>query len=307
MLCSALASVGMGFVGTYWQLILCGFFVGISLAVFSVGVTFVNGWYPPKKQGSALGVYGAGNIGQSVALWGCPFVAAYLSPSWGFWSLALVTILWTAIFAVLARNAPRSGPAKTLGDMLRPLAQKMSWFLSLYYFLTFGGFVAMGLALPKLLQGVFHLTKMDAGLRTAGFVILATLLRPIGGALADRIGGTVILIAVFAGTTIFAIFMACPMMLTFTIGALGMAACIGLGNGAVFKLVPQYFPKSVGAVTGLVGAAGGLGGFFPPLVLGVVKQQTGTYALGFVLLSIFSLICLATCWILKSRTPAAAQ
>jgi NNP family nitrate/nitrite transporter-like MFS transporter len=98
---------------------------------------------------------------------------------------------------------------------------------------------------------------------------------------------------VFPATALFSIFLACPMMLTFTIGALGIAAFIGLGNGAVFKLVPEYFPQSVGSVTGIVGAAGGLGGFFPPLTLGLIKQQTGSFTMGFVLLGVFSLICLA--------------
>jgi MFS transporter, NNP family, nitrate/nitrite transporter len=132
-------------------------------------------------------------------------------------------------------------------------------------------------------------------------VLLATLLRTAGGILADRIGGIVILMGVFIATAIFAIFMACPMIHTFTIGALGMAAAIGLGNGAVFKLVPQYFPKSVGSVTGLVGAAGGLGGFFPPLLLGVIKQTTGSFSLGFIFLAVFSLLCLAICWRLNCR------
>jgi NNP family nitrate/nitrite transporter-like MFS transporter len=158
--------------------------------------------------------------------------------------------------------------------------------------LTFGGFVAMAVYLPTLLTEVFKLTPQDAGFRTAGFVALATLMRPVGGALADKVGGRAILKWVFPATALTAIFLACPMMSTFTIGALGMAAPIGLGNGAVFKLVPEYFPKAVGAVTGLVGAAGGLGGFFPPLVLGVIKQQIGTFTLGFILLGFFALLCL---------------
>ena len=162
-----------------------------------------------------------------------------------------------------------------------------SWVLSLYYFLTFGGFVAMAMYLPIFLTEMFKLTPQDAGMRTAGFVVLATLMRPVGGILADKVGGRTILKWVFPATALMAIFLACPMMVTFTIGALGMAAAIGLGNGAVFKLVPEYFPDSVGSVTGLVGAAGGLGGFFPPLLLGVIKQQTGTFTFGFVLLGMF--------------------
>ena len=120
-------------------------------------------------------------------------------------------------------------------------------------------------------------------------------MRPVGGILADKIGGRKILLVVFPMTAVMAILMACPMMFTFTIGALGMATAIGLGNGAVFKLVPEYFPKTVGSVTGLVGAAGGLGGFFPPLVLGLIRQSTGSFSLGFVFLAIFSLFCLLVC------------
>jgi NNP family nitrate/nitrite transporter-like MFS transporter len=186
------------------------------------------------------------------------------------------------------------------------LSDGRSWVLSLYYFLTFGGFVAMAVYLPIFLTEMFKLTPQDAGLRTAGFVVLATAMRPVGGVLADRVGGRAILRIVFPATAVMAIFLACPLMITFTIGALGMAAVIGLGNGAVFKLVPEYFPNSVGSVTGLVGAAGGLGGFFPPLLLGVIKQHTGVFSGGFVLLSVFALVCLAVLLMQGSRRAAVA-
>ncbi len=142
--------------------------------------------------------------------------------------------------------------------------EKLSWLLSAFYFLTFGGFVAFSIYLPTLLRDEFHLSPADAGFRTAGFVVLATLLRPLGGWLSDRIGGARVLSAVFLGVAPFALLMAWSSMLPFTVGALGCAALLGLGNGAVFKLVPQYFPNQTGTVTGLVGAMGGLGGFFPP-------------------------------------------
>lgn len=293
MLFSIVPAFLMGGVNTYGQLVTYGFFIGIALASFSVGVSFVNGWYPPERQGFALGVYGAGNIGQSLAAYGSPVLAAALGFKWGFWTFGIVLSVWLVIFALLARNAPNRGPVKSFAEIIRPLEDKRSWVLSLYYFLTFGGFVAMAVYLPTLLTEVFKLTPQDAGFRTAGFVVLATGMRPVGGVLADKIGGRTILKWVFPGTAIMALFLACPLMSTFTVGALGMAACIGLGNGAVFKLVPEYFPNAVGGVTGLVGAAGGLGGFFPPLVLGIIKQQTGSFTLGFVLLCAFALCCLA--------------
>jgi NNP family nitrate/nitrite transporter-like MFS transporter len=282
----------MGGVQDYAHLLLYGFFIGIGLASFSVGVGFVSGWYAAERQGFALGVYGAGNIGQSLAAFGAPMIAAACGFRWGFWTFGLLLAVWLAIFAFAARNAPRRGAVKSIADTVRPLKDSRSWVLSLYYFLTFGGFVAMAIYLPIFLTEMFQLTPQDAGLRTAGFVLLATAMRPFGGVLADKVGGRTILKWVFPAAGIMAIFLACPLMITFTVGALGMAAAIGLGNGAVFKLVPEYFPGSVGSVTGLVGAAGGLGGFFPPLVLGFVKQQTGTFLPGFLMLSLFCFLCL---------------
>jgi len=287
MLFSVIPAFLMGGVSSYAQLVTYGFFIGIALASFSVGISFVNGWYPPERQGFALGLYGAGNIGQSLAAYGSPVLAAALGFKWGFWTFGIVLSVWLAIFALLARNAPNRGPAKSFAEIVRPLEDKRSWVLSLYYFLTFGGFVAMAVYLPTLLTDVFKLTPQDAGFRTAGFVVLATSMRPVGGVLADKIGGRTILKWVFPAIALMAMFLACPLMSTFTVGALGLAACIGLGNGAV----PEYFPKTVGGVTGLVGAAGGLGGFFPPLVLGIIKEQTGSFTLGFVLLCAFALCC----------------
>jgi NNP family nitrate/nitrite transporter-like MFS transporter len=291
MLASIVPAFLMGGVSSYGQLIACGFFIGIALASFSVGTGFTSGWYSADRQGTALGIYGAGNIGQSLAAFGSPVIAAAAGYRWGFWAFGVLLAIWLAVFAAFAKDAPRTGPAKTVRGSLEPLKQPMSWVLSLYYFLTFGGFVAMSIYLPTFLTDVFDLTPQDAGFRTAGFVVLATVMRPVGGMLADRIGGRTILMAVFPATAAMAVLLAVPTMATFTVGALGMAAAIGLGNGAVFKLVPEYFPKSVGAVTGLVGAAGGLGGFFPPLVLGAVRQATGEFTLGFVFLLVFALVC----------------
>lgn len=293
----------MGGVHDYAHLIAYGFLIGIGLASFSVGVGFVSGWYPPTRQGLALGVYGAGNIGQSLAAFGAPVIAAAIGFRWGFWTFGILIAIWLVIFVVFASDAPGRGAAKTFAETIRPLEDRRSWILSLYYFLTFGGFVAMAIYLPIFLTEMFHLTPQQAGLRTAGFVVLATAMRPVGGVLADKVGGSSILKWVFPFTAIMAIFMACPLLMTFRIGALGVAAAIGLGNGAVFKMVPEHFPKSVGSVTGLVGAAGGLGGFFPPLVLGFVKQQTGSFVAGFVMLSVFCLLCLVVLVAGRKSTP----
>lgn len=292
MLLSVIPAFLMGTVRDYPHLLIYGFFIGIGLASFSVGVGFVSGWFDAERQGFALGVYGAGNIGQSLAAFGAPFIAAAAGVRWGFWTFGVLLSIWLLLFVLLGRNAARRGAIKSFNDTLRPLSDSRSWVLSLYYFLTFGGFVAMAVYLPIFLTEIFKLTPQDAGMRTAGFVVLATLMRPVGGVLADKVGGRTILKWVFPATALMSLFLACPMMSTFTVGALGMAVAIGLGNGAVFKLVPEYFPNSVGSVTGLVGAAGGLGGFFPPLVLGAIKQQTGSFSIGFMLLGVFALLCL---------------
>ena len=301
---SAVPAFLMGWVSTYGQLLACGFFIGIALASFSVGVSLASGWYPAARQGFALGVYGAGNIGQSLAAFGSPLLAGALGYVWGFWTFGVATLVWLAVYLAKVENAPRTAPPKSLRASLAPLAEPMSWVLSLFYFLTFGGFVAMSVYLPIFLTDMFGLTPADAGMRTAGFVVLATLMRPAGGVLADRVGGRRILAWVFPATAAMAIFMACPSIVTFTIGALGMAAAIGLGNGAVFKLVPEYFPAAVASVTGLVGAAGGLGGFFPPLVLGAVRQSTGSFTWGFVFLTCFALLCLLVLGRTAARPPA---
>lgn len=304
MFLAIIPAVLIGWVTEYWQLLVCGFLIGIALASFSVGVGSVSGWYPPHQQGRALGIYGAGNIGQSLAAFGAPVIAASLGFAWGFWTFALLTLAWAVLYLLAARNAPVRGPAKRWADFIAPLRSGMSWVLSLYYFLTFGGFVAMAVYLPIFLTDMFGLTARDAGFRTAGFVVVATAFRPFGGSLADRIGGRRILLFVFPITALMGIFMACPMMSTFTIGALGMAAAIGVGNGAVFKLVPDYYPQAVGSVTGLVGAAGGLGGFFPPLALGGINSALGSFTWGFVLLSAFSVMCWLVCATAGKRSVA---
>jgi NNP family nitrate/nitrite transporter-like MFS transporter len=303
MIASIIPAGLLGFIQEYWQLLLCGFFAGISLASFAVGVSFVSRWYPPEKQGTALGVYGAGNIGQSLAAYGSPLVAGAFGYRWGFWTFAILLTLWLMVFMVIAKDAGPPKASRPLAEVLQPLKQSESWALSLFYFLTFGGFVAMSIYLPIFLTQMFSLTPQDAGLRTAGFVVLATVVRPLGGMLSDRIGGRKVLGWVFPIAFVFGLFLACPLISTFTVGALGLAATIGIGNGAVFKLVPEFFPTAVGTVTGLVGASGGLGGFFPPLLVGALYEMTDSYSPGFILLSTTAVLC----WIVLRRMPERGQ
>jgi nitrate/nitrite transporter NarK len=274
---------------SYTGLLTVAFFAGLAGSSFAIGVGYVSKWTPPAQQGSALGVYGLGNIGQSAAVFLGPVIAAKAGLASVFQGVAAILVVWAVAFFLLARDAPAlpNAQPKGFGAMLEVLThEKLSWLLSAFYFLTFGGFVAFSIYLPSLLRDDFHLPLADAGLRTAGFVVLATLLRPAGGWLSDRIGGARVLSAVFPGIALFAMLLSWPSMVPFTVGALGCAALLGLGNGAVFKLVPQYFSGQTATVTGLVGAMGGLGGFFPPLLLAFFRSNTGVIWPGFVLLSL---------------------
>jgi NNP family nitrate/nitrite transporter-like MFS transporter len=278
---------------TYLSLLTVAFLLGLAGSSFAIGVGYVARWTPPDRQGSALGVYGLGNIGQSAAVFLGPVLAAQVGMPTVYRSVAVLLVVWAAAFALFARDAPAPAPAqrKGFGAMLEVLtSERLSWVLAAFYFLTFGGFVAFSIYLPTLLKDEFHLPPADAGFRTAGFVVLATLLRPLGGWLSDRIGGARVLSAVFLGVAPFAMLLAWPSMIPFTVGALGCAGLLGLGNGAVFKLVPQYFPSQTGTVTGLVGAMGGLGGFFPPLLLAFFRSRTGAIWPAFFLLSATALL-----------------
>jgi MFS transporter, NNP family, nitrate/nitrite transporter len=232
---SVIAALLMGRVSDYHELLVFGLATGVALASFSVGVGFVSGWYSAERQGFALGVYGAGNVGQSLAAFGAPVLFAYLGFRNTFWTFAFLLTAWTVLFVASAKDAPRIAAPKTFKQMLQPLGDSMSWILSLFYFLTFGGFVAMSIYLPIFLTDIFKLTPQDAGMRTAGFVLLATAMRPLGGWLSDRIGGARILMWVFPIVAGLALLLTIEHMVPFTIGALGVAAAIGLGNGAVFQ------------------------------------------------------------------------
>ncbi|MFL6517814.1 MAG: MFS transporter [Bacillus sp. (in: firmicutes)] len=272
------------------MLILGGFLLGIGGAVFSVGVTSLPKYYEKAKHGFINGIYGAGNIGTAIT----SFSAPVLATSYGWRNTIKIFLLVVLVFALLNFLFGDRNERKVnlpLQEQIKDVYKNPKlWFLSLFYFTTFGSFVAFTIYLPSFLVNHFDLEKVDAGLRTAGFIALATAFRPIGGWLGDKINPFLILMAVFTGLT-FAGFLLSftPSLPIYSFGCLLVAFCAGIGNGAIFKLVPFYFLKQAGIVNGIVSAMGGLGGFFPPIVLTILFNFTGHYAIGFMSLSEFSL------------------
>jgi NNP family nitrate/nitrite transporter-like MFS transporter len=280
---------------SFAAIIVLGFLLGFAGASFAIGVPFVNRWYPPERQGAALGIYGAGMGGTVLAGLTAPRIVDAVSLSAAFFFAAGLVAVVLVLWVMLARDAPVPNRPASMRDPIAVLGTgTRAWALVLFYFLAFGGFVAMYLYLPKLLTGVHDLSKTDAGARAAGFALLAVVGRPLGGTISDRIGAERVLLVCFVAVAVLALGLAVSYesMVPLTICCLTLAAALGLGTGAVFKLVPVWYPENVGAVTGVVGAAGGLGGFFPPLVMGAVKSATGGYALGFVLMALVGVACL---------------
>ncbi|MFS0916723.1 MFS transporter [Brevibacillus sp. 179-C 1.1 NHS] len=275
---------------TYTDLLIGGLFLGIGGAVFSVGVTSLPKYYPKEKHGSINGIYGMGNIGTAITT----FAAPVLAKSFGWATTVQMFMLLLAGFAALTflmgdKNEPKV--VTPLGQQIKSVYKNEKlWLISLFYFITFGCFVAFTVYLPNFLVSHFQLDKVDAGMRTAGFILLATLARPVGGWLGDKWNPFKALMIVFAGLALSGIVLSfSPTIVMYTVGCLLVATCAGIGNGAVFKLVPMYFSRQAGIVNGIVSAMGGLGGFFPPLILTMLFNLTGHYAIGFMALSQFAL------------------
>lgn len=278
---------------TVTGLLIGGTLLGIGGAIFSVGVTSLPKYYPKEKHGLVNGIYGMGNIGTAITTFSAPVLAMKFG-----WSLTVKMYL-ILLLAFIALNF-FFGDRKEV-KVKAPIVEQIKgvykneklWFFSLFYFITFGSFVAFTVFLPSFLVNYFELDKVDAGLRTAGFIVVATLLRPVGGWLGDKFQPLFLLMGCFAGLTISSIVLAfSPDIGLYTVGSIMIAAAAGLGNGVIFKLVPMYFSKQAGTVNGIVSMMGGLGGFFPPLLLATIFSMTGSYSIGFMAFSQVSLVSL---------------
>jgi len=278
-------------------LLVGGFFLGIGGTAFAVGVPFVNAWFPPRRRGLAVGIFGAGMGGTAIsALTTVKLVDAHTT-STPFVITAIALTAYGVVAAVVLRDAPdRVVPTRSLSHRLRAaLTLPITWQAAALYAVGFGGYVAFSVYLPTYLKNAYALTPADASNRMAGFVLVAVVMRPVGGWLSDRMLPGSVLVAAFAVVAVGALVQSSTPSLAplGTIVFLAMAAALGTASGATFALVAQRAPAAqVGSVTGVVGAAGGLGGFVPPLLMGSIFGHSGSYRNGLLALAVVSVLVL---------------
>lgn len=276
---------------SFADLVIGGLLLGIGGAVFSVGVTSLPKYYPKEKHGFINGVYGVGNIGTAITTFGAPIIAEATSWQTAVRVFLILLLLFAALVFIFGDRKEKRSKKSLIEQVKGVYKNPTLWFLSLFYFITFGSFVAFTMFLPSFLVENFGLEPVDAGIRTAIFIAITTLLRPIGGLLADKYNAFVILLFVFLGVSFSGVLLSfSPGIKWYTVGSLCVAITVGIGNGTIFKLVPLYFSQQAGIVNGIVSAMGGLGGFFPPLLLTAVSNITGHHAIAFMLLSEFALV-----------------
>ena len=297
---------------SYALLLLGGFFLGIAGTAFAVGVPFVNAWFPPDKRGLAIGVFGAGMGGTAISALTTVKLTAHLGAKSPFLITAAVLAAYAVAAWLVLRDAPgRAVPTTSLTTRISANARlPITWQACLLYAVAFGGYVAFSVYLPAYLKTAHHLTPDNAASRMAGFVLVAVVMRPVGGWLADKAGAILVLAAGFGVVVVCAGISAGtpPLRGVGTVAFLAMAAALGSGSGATFALIAKVTePSRVGGVTGLVGAAGGLGGFVPPLVMGYVYGRTESYAIGLWMLCATAGLALILTVTVVRRTAAQGQ
>jgi MFS transporter, NNP family, nitrate/nitrite transporter len=274
---------------SFASLLLVAGLLGVAGASFAVALPLASRWYPPQYQGLALGIAGAGNSGTALATLFGPRLAEIQGIGWhGVFGLALIPLLLTLIlFALFAKESPTAPPRKHLRDYTAVLRQRDAWYFCFFYAITFGGFVGLASFMSIFFHTRFEVSRVTAGLCATICVLAGSCLRPLGGYLADRAGGIRLLTILYVGVALLLLDLATTPPLVWSMFLfIFIMALFGLGNGAVFQLVPQRFPKEIGVVTGIVGAAGGVGGFFLPVLFGTVRQATGSFSGGFLFLSL---------------------
>lgn len=283
-------SLGWLRASSFSSLLAVGLTLGVGGASFAVALPLASRWYPPERQGLAMGIAAAGNSGTVLT----NLVAPRLANVYGWhavFGLAMVPLAVVLVaFALLARDTP----AVTTRQPLRPLALLQHpdlWWLCTFYAVTFGGYVGLSSFLPIFFRDQFAVTPVNAGYLTALAAFAGSGARPVGGWLADKVGGVRLLAALLvciAGA--YALIARLPPLASIEVLLVFGMMCLGMANGAVFQVVPQRFPREIGAATGIIGALGGLGGFALPTLLGAMKQRTGSFGAGFATLALAALV-----------------
>ena len=287
--------LGWRFAHTPGQFYVLGFLLGIGGASFAVALPLAGRWYPPELQGLVMGIAGAGNSGTLVATLFAPRLAQKFGYANTFALAMLPILLVLLLFALLAKDSPRQGRPPAWKDFASILREADTAWFCVFYCFTFGGFVGFASFLTVFFHDQYGLAKVRAGDFTTLVVLAGSFLRPVGGWLSDRIGGYRLLLALLASLSLllFAVGMLLPLPAEVALLFIAMGM-LGMGNGAVFQLVPQRFPERIGVLTGLVGAAGGFGGFLLPSLLGALKDRTGQFSWGLYLCAAAFLVAAAT-------------
>ncbi|MBB3360535.1 MULTISPECIES: NarK/NasA family nitrate transporter [unclassified Novosphingobium] len=291
-------------ISSYQATLALGVILGFAGASFAVSLPLASRWYPPEHQGKAMGIAGMGNSGTVFA----SLFAALLAKAYGWtnvFGFALIPLIAVfAFYLIAAKDSPDQPAPKPLSAYASVLREADAWWFMLFYFVTFGGFVGLSSSLPTFYADSFGVTPVIAGYCTAAAVFMGSLLRPMGGALADRFGGIRTLTAVYVAAAVLLGVIAMVATSGLAIAVVLFVAVmgtLGVGNGAVFQLVPQRFRKEIGVMTGLVGFGGGLGGFYLASSLGAIKKATGSASLGFMIFAALAIVALAGLTAVKSR------
>jgi len=300
---AGLAWAWLGKLDSYHSMLTLGILLGMAGAAFAVALPLASRWYPPEHQGTALGIAGAGNSGTAFAALFAPALA--MAFGWqNVFGLCLIPLgVALAVYLIFAKDAPSAPPPKSLVEYLHVLKDRDAWWFMFFYGVTFGGFSGLASSLAIYFNGQYGLSPVTAGYFTAACVFAGSLVRPLGGRMADRIGGIktlsimYLLAALFLFIASFGLPSAAMAVVVFVLAMLAL----GTGNGAVFQLVPQRFRKEIGVMTGLVGMAGGVGGFYLASSLGFSKQMTGSYQLGLTIFASLALLALVGLTVVKGR------
>ncbi len=282
-----------------------GVVLGFAGASFAIALPLASRWYPAEHQGKAMGLAGMGNSGTVLAALFAPGLAKLFGWNAVLGLACIPLSIVFVIYMIMAKDAPNAPPAKKMIDYFQPLKQADAWLLMAFYAVTFGGFVGLAASLPIYFTDQFGLTPVMAGYCTAGCVFAGSLVRPMGGALADEIGGVKALMIVYVVAAIALAGVAFATTLAAALGLFVLAMlALGTGNGSVFQLVPQRFHAEIGVMTGLVGMAGGIGGFYLASSLGFAKQLTGSFSAGFLIFAGLAVIAFAGLAMVKTRWRA---